>query len=130
MGVGMPEELPEYVARGVDMMDCVLPSRSARHGCLFTSEGKVIIKQNRYREDGGKLDPACSCYTCQTFSRAYLRHLFVAQELLFHTLATLHNLTHYLDIMCRMRESILLGTFPEFLRATRALASSVDPETE
>ncbi len=130
MGVGMPNELAEYVARGVDMMDCVLPSRSARHGCLFTSEGKVIIKQNRYREDAGNLDPACSCYTCRTFSRAYLRHLFVAGELLFHSLATLHNLTYYLDIMRRMREAILLGTFPEFLRATRALASSAELENE
>jgi queuine tRNA-ribosyltransferase len=130
MGVGMPAELAEYVARGVDMMDCVLPSRSARHGCLFTSAGKVLIKQNRYREDALPLDSQCGCYTCRTFSRAYLRHLFVANELLFHSLATLHNLTHYLDIMRRMRESILLGTFPEFLRATRAFASSADPENE
>lgn len=130
MGVGMPGELAEYVARGVDMMDCVLPSRSARHGCLFTSEGKVLIKQSRYREDALPLDEKCGCYTCRTFTRAYLRHLFVAGELLFHTLATLHNLTHYLDIMRRMRESILLGTFPEFLRATRAFASTADPEIE
>ncbi len=132
MGVGMPEELPEYVARGVDMMDCVLPSRSARHGCLFTSQGKVLIKQNRYREDSAALDPGCACYTCRTFSRAYLRHLFMSGELLFHTLATLHNLTHYLDIMRRMRESILLGTFPEFLSATRASVSTsgrVNPVT-
>src|SRR5438270_399652 len=88
MGVGMPEELPEYVARGVDMMDCVLPSRNARNGYLFTSRGRVIIKQARYREDPGPLDPACDCYTCQTYSRAYLRHLFQAGEMLFSTLAT------------------------------------------
>ncbi|NWF82911.1 MAG: tRNA guanosine(34) transglycosylase Tgt [Bryobacteraceae bacterium] len=130
MGVGMPAELAEYVARGVDMMDCVLPSRSARHGCLFTSRGRVLIKQNRFKEDALPADPECRCYTCRTFSRAYLRHLFMSGELLFHTLATLHNLTHYLDIMRRMRESILLGTFPELLRATRAFASSAEPEIE
>lgn len=128
MGVGKPHELAEYVARGTDMMDCVLPSRSARHGCLYTSAGKVLIKQNRYREDAAALDPACCCYTCRTFTRAYLRHLFMSGELLFHTLATLHNLTHYLDIMKRMRESILLGGFPDFLRATRASASAADLE--
>jgi queuine tRNA-ribosyltransferase len=97
----MPEELPEYVARGVDMMDCVLPSRNARNGCLFTSQGRVIIKQARYKEDPGPLDAACGCYTCRNFSRAYLRHLFQAGEILFASLATLHNLHHYLDIMRR-----------------------------
>lgn len=120
MGVGLPEELPEYVARGVDMMDCVMPTRNARNGCLFTSVGRVIIKQAQYRDDRGPLDPACSCYTCRTFSRAYLRHLFQAGEMLFSTLATLHNLTHYLDIARRMREAILLGTFPAFLSAVRS----------
>lgn len=120
MGVGMPAELPEYVARGTDMMDCVLPSRNARNGCLFTSEGKLIIKQARYRDDALPPDPACSCLTCRTYSRAYLRHLFVAGEMLYSTLATIHNLAHYLDIMRRMRESILLGTFPAFLRSVRS----------
>jgi len=112
MGVGMPEELPQYVARGVDMMDCVLPSRNARNGCLFTSQGRVIIKQARYRDDPNPVDSACPCYTCRTFSRAYLRHLFQAGEMLFATLATLHNLKHYLDTMRRIRQAILLGTFP------------------
>jgi queuine tRNA-ribosyltransferase len=112
MGVGMPEELPQYVARGVDMMDCVLPSRNARNGCLFTSQGRVIIKQARYRDDPSPVDPACGCYACRTFSRAYLRHLFQTGEMLFSTLATLHNLKHYLDTMRRIRQSILLGTFP------------------
>ena len=121
MGVGMPEELPEYVARGIDMMDCVMPSRNARNGCLFTSEGRVIIKQAQYREDPRPVDERCACYTCRNFSRAYLRHLFQAGEILFSTLATLHNLTHYLDIMRRMRESIVLGRFPEFLKAARTL---------
>ncbi len=115
MGVGMPEELAQYVARGADMMDCVLPSRNARNGCLFTSTGRVLIKQARYREDPSPLDPVCSCYTCRTFSRAYLRHLFQAGEMLFSTLATLHNLRHYLDTMRQIRQSILIGAFPAYL---------------
>jgi queuine tRNA-ribosyltransferase len=117
MGVGMPEELPQYVARGVDMMDCVMPTRNARNGCLFTSEGKVIIKQARFRDDAGPVDPECGCYTCRNFSRAYLRHLFMAGEMLFCTLGTIHNLRFYLDIMRRIRKSILNGSFPETLRA-------------
>ncbi|MGC9972299.1 MAG: tRNA guanosine(34) transglycosylase Tgt [Bryobacteraceae bacterium] len=121
MGVGLPEELPEYAARGVDMMDCVLPSRNARNGCLFTSQGRVIIKHARYRDDPGPLDPACPCYTCRNFSRAYLRHLFQAGEILFATLATLHNLRHYLDIMKRIRHSILIGRLPEYLEAIRSV---------
>lgn len=119
MGVGMPEELPLYVSHGVDMMDCVLPSRNARNGYLFTSEGKVVIKQARYLEDQSPLDANCGCYTCQTYSRAYLRHLFQAGEILFSTLATLHNVRFYLDIMRRIRQSILLGNFPEMLRASQ-----------
>jgi len=120
MGVGMPEELPEYVALGVDMMDCVLPSRNARNGYLFTSGGRIIIKQSRYRDDAAPLDPKCSCYTCRTFSRAYLRHLFQAGEILFSTLATLHNLRYYLDTMRGIRQSILLGGFPAFLDSVRS----------
>jgi queuine tRNA-ribosyltransferase len=120
MGVGMPAELPEYVARGVDMMDCVLPSRNARNGYLFTTEGRVIIKQNRYREDPSPIDSACTCYTCRTFSRAYLRHLYQAGEILYSTLATIHNLKHYLDIMRKIRQAILLGGFPEFLKSARS----------
>jgi queuine tRNA-ribosyltransferase len=124
MGVGMPEELGEYVARGVDMMDCVLPSRNARNGCLFTSRGRVVIKHARYKEDPGPLDAACPCYTCRNFSRAYLRHLFQAGEILFASLATLHNLHHYLDIMRRIRHSILIGTLPEYLEAIRSVPVS------
>ena len=122
MGVGMPEELPEYVARGIDMMDCVLPSRNARNGYLFTSQGRVIIKQARYRDDPLPPDPNCSCYTCRTFSRAYLRHLFQAGEILFSTLATIHNLKHYLDRMRQIRQSILLGSFPLLLDEIRSAA--------
>lgn len=119
MGVGAPEELPEYVARGVDMMDCVMPSRNARNGCLFTSQGKVIIKHARYKEDSGPVDPACSCSTCRRYSRAYLRHLFLAGEMAYYTLATIHNLRRYLDIMRQIRQAILLGAFPEFLKTVR-----------
>ena len=119
MGVGMPEELAEYVARGIDMMDCVLPSRNARNGCLFTANGRVIIKHARYKEDQRPLDESCSCYTCRTYSRAYLRHLFQAGEILYASLATRHNVRRYLDIMQEIRQAILLGTFPEYLRASR-----------
>jgi queuine tRNA-ribosyltransferase len=126
MGVGMPEELPEYVARGVDMMDCVLPSRNARNGCLFTSTGRVIIKQARYRDDPKPVDENCSCYTCRTHSRAYLRHLFQAGEILFATLGTLHNLKYYLDTMRQIRQSILLGRFRAFLDGVRSAAAESD----
>jgi queuine tRNA-ribosyltransferase len=120
MGVGMPEELPQYVAHGVDMMDCVLPSRNARNGYLFTSQGKVVIKNAKYQEDESALDPVCPCYTCQTFSKAYLRHLFQAGEILFSTLATLHNIQYFLDIMRQIRQAILLSQFPEWLRRFQA----------
>jgi queuine tRNA-ribosyltransferase len=130
MGVGMPEELPEYVARGVDMMDCVLPSRNARNGTLFTSEGRLVIKNSRFKDDGGALDPKCPCYTCRNFSRAYLRHLFQAGEMLFSTLATIHNLQHYLDIMRGMRQAILLGAFPEYLKSVRLAGMAASAPVE
>jgi queuine tRNA-ribosyltransferase len=125
MGVGMPQELAEYVARGVDMMDCVLPSRNARNGWLFTSEGRVVIKHARYRGDAGPLDPGCGCYTCRTYSRAYLRHLFQAGEILFASLATRHNLQRYLDIMWEIRQSILVGNFPSYLSGVREREAAV-----
>jgi queuine tRNA-ribosyltransferase len=120
MGVGMPEELPEYVARGIDMMDCVLPSRNARNGCLFTSQGRVIIKHARYKDDPRPLDEACACYTCRNFSRAYLRHLFQAGEILYASLATRHNLRRYLDIMRGIRQAIISGSYLEYLKCARA----------
>jgi queuine tRNA-ribosyltransferase len=126
MGVGMPVELPEYVARGVDMMDCVLPSRNARNGHLFTSFGKVLIKHARYKDDPEPVDSACGCYTCLNFSRAYLRHLFNAGEILYATLATIHNLRRYLDMMTEMREAILSGRYPEYLRQVRGASQSSD----
>jgi queuine tRNA-ribosyltransferase len=106
MGVGTPEEIVEYAKLGVDMMDCVLPTRAARHGLLFTSEGKVSIKQARYALDGGPLDPHCSCRTCRRYSRAYLRHLYATNEVLAQILNTVHNLSFYLDTMRRVRHSI------------------------
>ena len=122
MGVGAPEELPEYVARGVDMMDCVMPSRNARNGCLFTSKGKLVIKHAKYKDDTAPVDEGCSCFTCKNHSRAYLRHLFLASEMLYCTLGTIHNLQRYLDIMKEIRQSILLGAFPQYLEAARSLA--------
>ncbi len=126
MGVGMPHELPEYVARGVDMMDCVLPSRNARNGCLFTRKGRLIVKQARYRDDPMPVDEECGCYTCRNYSRAYLRHLFQAGEMVYCTLATIHNLRCYLDIMRQMRQSILLGRFAAYLNEARTLPLATD----
>ena len=115
MGVGTPEEIVEYASLGVDMMDCVLPTRAARHGLLFTSEGKVSIKQARYTTDAGPLDPNCGCRVCQRYSRAYLRHLYASNEVLAQVLNTLHNLSFYLDTMRRVRHSIQLGEEFRFL---------------
>jgi len=106
MGVGTPEEIIEYANLGVDMMDCVLPTRAARHGLLFTSEGKISIKQARYASDGGPLDPKCGCRTCARYSRAYLRHLYASNEILAQILNTIHNLSFYLDTMRSVRHSI------------------------
>jgi queuine tRNA-ribosyltransferase len=109
MGVGTPEEIIEYASLGVDMMDCVLPTRAARHGLLFTSEGRVSIKQARYAQDQGPLDPNCGCRVCRRYSRAYLRHLYASNEMLAQVLNTIHNLSFYLDTMRRVRHSISLG---------------------
>jgi len=114
MGTGTPEDLVESVARGIDMFDCVLPTRNARNGQLFTSEGRINIKNAQYAEDERPLDPACSCYTCRTCSRAYLRHLYIAGELNASVLNTLHNLTYYLDTLSRIREAIAFGQFERF----------------
>ncbi len=120
MGVGMLDELGEYVARGVDMMDCVLPTRNARNGYLFTSRGRLVIKNRAWATDPRPIDEACPCYTCQNYSRAYLRHLFLAREMLFGTLATLHNLFAYLDTMRQIRQAILLGDLPGCLSLMRS----------
>jgi queuine tRNA-ribosyltransferase len=111
MGTGMPDDLFESVARGVDLFDCVLPTRNARNGQLLTRNGSLSIKNARYAEDPSPPDPGCDCDTCRSFSRAYLRHLYLAGEMTAATLNTLHNLHFYLDTMRRIREAIVLGTF-------------------
>jgi len=115
MGVGTPEEIVEYANAGVDMMDCVLPTRAARHGLLFTSEGKISIKQARFASDQGPLDANCGCRVCQRYSRAYLRHLYAANEVLAQVLNTIHNLSFYLDTMRSVRHSIALGNRAQLL---------------
>jgi len=114
MGTGMPEDLVESVARGVDMFDCVLPTRNARNGQLFTARGRLNIRNARYAEDERPVDSECACYTCRTFSRAYLRHLFLSGEIVAATLNTLHNLNFYLDTMRGIRDAIAFGRFESF----------------
>jgi queuine tRNA-ribosyltransferase len=114
MGVGKPEQLADYVALGIDMMDCVLPTRAARHACLYTSEGRVLIKNARYAQDQRPIDPACACSVCSRYTRAYLRHLFAAGELTAAILATHHNVHFYLDIMRQIREAIEFGNLENF----------------
>ncbi len=116
MGVGTPEDLVENVARGVDMFDCVMPTRNARNGTLFTSFGKINIKAARFRKDEEPIDRECGCIVCQSYSRAYLCHLFRARELSYFRLATIHNLYYYLDLMRQMREAILARSFEQFRR--------------
>jgi queuine tRNA-ribosyltransferase len=124
MGVGTPEDILEGVARGVDLFDCVLPTRNGRNGQLFTRRGRISIRNARFRRDDRPPDPECACLTCRSVSRAYLRHLHLAGEISAATLATIHNLAHYLDTLRRMRQSILLGRFEEFRESTlRALTS-------
>jgi queuine tRNA-ribosyltransferase len=113
MGVGRPDDLVHAVAHGFDLFDCVLPTRAARHGLLYTSEGTLTIKQARYREDAAPPDPACACPTCRSCSRAYLRHLFISGEPTAATLLTVHNLTSILDLMRRIRDALETSTFGE-----------------
>ena len=129
MGAGTPEDLVECVALGIDMFDCVLPTRNARNGQLFTSEGRINIKNARYAEDDGPIDPACGCYTCRTHSRAYLRHLYLAGEMTAGSLNTLHNLTFYLDTLRRIREAITLRTFDKFRQEFLRSASRLSPDS-
>src|SRR5580692_2148977 len=124
MGVGKPEQIADYVALGIDMMDCVLPTRAARHACLYTSEGRVLIKNARYAEDQRPLDPACSCAVCKRYTRAYLRHLFHAGEITAAILATHHNVHFYLDIMRQIREAIGFGNLAKFSSAMHARYSA------
>jgi queuine tRNA-ribosyltransferase len=114
MGVGKPEQIADYVSLGIDMMDCVLPTRAARHACLYTSEGRVLIKGARYAMDQRPPDPNCSCSVCRRYTRAYLRHLFAAGELTAAILATHHNVHFYLDLMRQIREAIEFGNLANF----------------
>jgi queuine tRNA-ribosyltransferase len=121
MGVGYPEEIVQYAAMGVDMMDCVLPTRAARHGLLFTSEGRINIKNARYAQDQGPADPKCACRVCARYTRAYLRHLFVSAEPLAGVLNTVHNLAFYLDTMRSVRHAITLGDLSGILSGSVSL---------
>ena len=114
MGVGTPEDIVEGVHRGIDMFDCVIPTRCARNGLLFTNSGKVVIKHARYRDDASALDDSCDCYTCRNYSRAYLRHLFVAKEILAMVLNTIHNVRFYMRLMERIRAAIAEDRFAAF----------------
>jgi queuine tRNA-ribosyltransferase len=120
MGVGRPEQIADYVALGIDMMDCVLPTRAARHACIYTSEGRVLIKNARYAEDQNPLDPNCLCSVCKRYTRAYLRHLFASGELTAAILATHHNVHFYLDLMRQIREAIEFGNLVKFSSEVRA----------
>jgi queuine tRNA-ribosyltransferase len=126
MGIGRPEDLVDAVAAGLDMFDCVMPTRNARNGTLFTSWGRINIKQNRYRDDGRPVEEGCRCPACRHYSRAYLRHLFLSREILGSRLNTVHNLTYYLDLMARMRDAIETGGFAAF--RDRFLAARTEQE--
>jgi len=128
MGVGTPEDLLDSVARGIDLFDCVLPTRNARNGQLFTRTGRLSLRNARYRDDPRPPDPECSCPTCRTTSRAYLRHLHMSGELTAATLATVHNLFLYLDIMGKVRQSIRLCRFEEYRRETLRRLAAVDED--
>jgi len=125
MGVGTPADLVKAVARGIDMFDCVIPTRHARNGQLFTSEGTLNIRNSRFQSDLGPLDPGCDCYACRNYSRAYVRHLQQCNEILGARLATIHNLRYYLDFMARMRAAIEAGSFAAF--AASLPEASTDP---
>ena len=114
MGIGKPEDLVEGVARGIDMFDCVLPTRNARNGQCFTADGPLVLKQARYTRDPAPIEEGCPCYGCRRFSRAYLRHLFMARELLAYRLMTLHNLHFFMGLMGAMREAIAAARFEGF----------------
>ncbi len=114
MGVGFPEDILNAVERGIDMLDCVVPTRNGRNGCAFTSTGKVKILNSQYKEDKRPLDEMCGCYTCRNFTRAYLRHLFVAKEILGLTLMSLHNIYYFQNLMEQVRDAVAAGKFKDF----------------
>lgn len=117
MGVGRPENILEGIERGIDMFDCVMPTRNARNSYLFTSNGILSMRNNKYKNDFSPVDETCDCYTCKNFTRAYLRHLFIAKEILALQLASVHNLHFYLNLVTEARKNILYGTFKEWKEA-------------
>ena len=119
MGIGALLDILEAVESGYDIFDCVMPTRNARNGTLFTSTGRISIKRAGFKEDPSPLDPECSCYTCRNFSRAYLRHLYLSREILSMRLNTIHNLSFYMRFFRLMRDSIIQGKFSEFKRKWR-----------
>ena len=119
MGVGTPEDIIESVACGIDMFDCVMPTRNARNGMLFTNHGKIAIKNARYRDDDSPLDSKCDCYTCRNYSRAYLRHLFIAREIVAVILNTIHNVRFYMNLMEKIRYAINNNSFNTFIKEAR-----------
>jgi queuine tRNA-ribosyltransferase len=123
MGVGRPENILESIDRGIDIFDCVMPTRNARHGVLFTADGVLTLTNAKFKDDFEKVDPNCDCYTCKNFSRAYLRHLFNAGELLALELASIHNLHFYISLLSEARTRILDGTFKEWKNKTIDLIS-------
>lgn len=129
MGVGTPDDILEGIKSGIDMFDCVMPTRNARNGCLFTFNGKVSIKSRIYADDHGPLDETCSCYTCKTFSRSYLRHLFLSKEILYYRLASLHNISYYLSLVGEARKAILENRFQEFYRHRKTCHQNIDRST-
>ena len=130
MGVGLPEDIVEAVARGVDLFDCVIPTRNARNGCVFTSRGKLVVKNAAYARESGPLDPDCGCEVCRTYSRAYLRHLFNAGEILGPRLATYHSLYFYLHLLAEMRQVIREGRFSEWREGFYRTYNSADTKTQ
>jgi queuine tRNA-ribosyltransferase len=128
MGVGLPEDIVACVAQGIDMFDCVIPTRSARNGLLFTNHEKVVIKHARYREDSSPIDDLCDCYTCKNYSRAYLRHLFMAKEILAMVLNTIHNVRYYMRLMERIREAIREDRYLSFKEHFLSAQHLADPE--
>jgi queuine tRNA-ribosyltransferase len=127
MGVGTPEDMIDGVMLGVDLFDCVLPTRNARNGTLFTSSGKISIKQAQYAEDPKPVDEACTCYTCRNYSRAYLRHLYLSKEILSSRLNTIHNLYYYIHLLGRIREAIQEGSLLNFYKS-RASTHGLEKE--
>jgi len=129
MGVGTPDDIIQAVLRGVDMFDCVMPTRNARNAHLFTSAGLVRLRNARYRDDTGPLDPECDCYTCRNFSRAYLHHLDKCKEMLGAQLNTIHNLRFYQKLMQGLREAIEQGRLTAFVAAFQARQAPAEPES-